>query len=96
MKIVAISKRLPGADVQKIIALGEQETRAAWALYKQGIARELCFDKEQSKGVIVFEAADHAEARRALATLPLVQAGQIDFDLYTMGPYAALENLFAR
>lgn len=95
MRYVAISRRLPGADPQRIAALALDEARAAWALYRSGVARELAFDTEQSKGVLMLEAADRAAARAALAALPLVQLGQIDFDLFALGPYTQLEQLFA-
>jgi hypothetical protein len=96
MRFLAISKRLPGADVQKIMALGLDETRAAWSLYANGPVRELCFDKDKSKGLIFLECASEQQVRETLATLPLVQAGQIDFDVYALGPYANLSVLFAK
>lgn len=96
MRYLCISKRLPDAEVQKIMALGVEETRAAWSLYVNGPVRELCFDKEKSKGLIFMECSSEREVREALATLPLVKAGQIDFDVYALGPYANLSVLFAK
>lgn len=96
MRFLAISKRLAGAELEKIIALGADETRAVWSLYANGPVRELCFDKDKSKGLIFLECASEQQVREALATLPLVQAGQIDFDVYALGPYTNLSALFAK
>jgi hypothetical protein len=38
----------------------------------------------------VLEAKDEAEARSFLETLPLVQKGMLDFDLYGVRPYRGL------
>jgi hypothetical protein len=96
VRFLAISKRLPGADPERIAALAVPETRAAWALYASGVVRELCFDAEARRGIVFLECEDRAAAQRALATLPLVAARQIDFDLYALGPYRQLESLFTK
>ena len=46
--------------------------------------------------VLVLEAASVDAARARLATLPMVTAGQIDFDFYALGPYTQLSTLFAK
>jgi len=51
----------------------------------------------QSAGqaVLVLEAAGPEEARQALETLPLVQAGLIEFQILPLIPYDGFARLFA-
>jgi muconolactone delta-isomerase len=95
MRLIAISSRLEGADPGRIEALAADEARKAWELYARGRVRTLYFDLERCKGIVELECADRAEARAVLSELPLVQAGQIGFDIYALGPYTQLEALFA-
>lgn len=95
MQVLAISRRRDGADVTRLAALARAETQAAWALYAGGTARAIHFDARQSRGILTLEVADLDAARAALATLPTVAEGLIDFDLYELGPYRQLQNLFA-
>ncbi|HUP05772.1 MAG TPA: hypothetical protein VMU47_01385 [Caldimonas sp.] len=92
---VCVSRRLPGHDPERIEALGADETLAAWRLHVQGVFHALHFDAAQNKGVVLIEAANANEARAALARLPVVRGGQIDFDVVALGPYARLETQFA-
>ena len=92
---VCISRRRPGHDPERIRALALDETRTAWRLHAGGEFHALHFDAEQARGVVFVEAADAAGAQRALAQLPMVQEGQIEFDVVALGPYRRLEALFA-
>jgi hypothetical protein len=71
------------------------EAARAWELYLAGVIRELYFRADRHTAVLVLECAEAAEARAALATLPLVQAGLITFDLIPLAPYPGFERLFA-
>jgi hypothetical protein len=59
------------------------------------VIRELYFRRDQSTAVLVLECADVEAAREALATLPLVEAGLIRFDLLPLAPYPGFARLFA-
>ncbi len=95
MKILALERELPGASPDDFRLNSRAEAARAWALYQQGILRELYFHAEQHTAVLVLECAGVNEAQAALDTLPLVQAGLIAFDLLPLVPYSGFERLFA-
>jgi hypothetical protein len=67
----------------------------AWELYQAGVIRELYFRTDEPSAVLVLECADVDEARSVLATLPLVNAGLIDFELIPLRAYPGFARLFA-
>ncbi|MBP8974464.1 MAG: hypothetical protein KBH93_11360 [Anaerolineae bacterium] len=48
-----------------------------------------------SRAVLILECADADEARDALATLPLVRAGLIAFEIIALRSYPGLARLFS-
>lgn len=59
------------------------------------VVREIYFRADRSAAVLVLESASLEEARAALATLLLVKAGLIMFDLIPLKPYPGFARLFA-
>lgn len=96
MKILAIEKELPGATAEGFAPLLKAEAAHAWELYQAGVIRELYFHQEQHVAVLVLECPDLAAAREALAGLPLVQAGLIEFELLPLVPYTGFSRLFEK
>ncbi len=95
MKLIAIEKELPGktaADFQPHLTA---EAKRAWELYQAGIFRELYFHQTDHVAVLVLECDGLAEAQEALATLPLVKAGFIAFDVLPLVPYPGFSRLFS-
>ena len=96
MKILAIERETGGTtDTQFAQPLLQREAARAWELYQSGIIREMYFHRDQHIAVLMLECADVDEARTALDTLPLVQAGLIDFDLMPLIAYSGFARLFA-
>jgi muconolactone delta-isomerase len=95
MKILALEKELPGATAEAFQPLLKDEARRVWELQQSGALREIHFRADQHTAVMVMECADIEEARHLLATLPLVQAGLITFDLIPLTPYDGFARLFA-
>ena len=95
MKILAIEKAVPGTPDWAFAPYLATEAREAWRLHQDGILRELYFRADSDEAVLVLECTDAAAARRALAELPLVQAGLIDFDLIPLRAYPGFARLFA-
>jgi muconolactone delta-isomerase len=94
MKILAIEKELdkkPAADMAPLL---EREARRAWELYQSGTFREIYFMQEHRLAVIMLEAENAAEAKKALDSLPLVKEGYIDFDVMPLAPYPGFARLF--
>jgi hypothetical protein len=94
MRFLCLSRRLPGADPARIAALVRAEARAVWDLVAEGIARDVSFDRKAGKGIVILECADEAAMRAALARLPLVAEGLIDFDVHEMSPFTQFALLF--
>jgi muconolactone delta-isomerase len=95
MKVLAIERELSDVDFSAFTpALGRAEALRAWALYQEGIVRELYFRADKTEAVLILECADVEEAAAALATLPMVQAGLIAFDLIPLKAYPGFARLF--
>jgi len=96
MKVVAISKDLPGADEEQFTEdILRAEAGKAWELYQSGILREFYFTADTHEAVLILECGGAGEARSHLAGLPLVQAGLIDFEVKALVPYPGFARLFA-
>ena len=94
MKILAIEKELGKNRVDDMTRLMEKEARRAWELYQSGIFREIYFAQDRPLAIIIIEAESVDDAKKALATLPLVEAGYIDFDVVPLAPYPGFARLF--
>ena len=96
MKILAIDKILPGASEEKIYPHIKEEAAKAWELYNNGVFREMYFRTDRGGAVLILECPDVEEARKVLDSLPLVQAGLVDFEIIPLGPFMPLGSLFAK
>ncbi len=94
MKILALSRELPGVTAEQYPPLLKEEARHAWDLHQSGVVRELYFREDIPEVVLVMECASLDEARAALAGLPLVEAGLITFDLIPLRAYDGFARLF--
>ncbi len=96
MKILALEKELPGYTAADFQTHLRGEALRVWELYQQGVVREIYFAPGSSaRAVLMLEAVDETAACEALATLPLVAAGLIQFDLLPLVPYPGWGRLFA-
>jgi muconolactone delta-isomerase len=95
MRILTIERPVEGVpDSAFTPELGAAEARRAWELHQAGLIRELYFRADESAAVLVLECADLAEAERALATLPMVAAGLIRFEVLPLRAYPGFARLF--
>jgi hypothetical protein len=95
MKILALEKELPGVAAEAYQPLLKAEARRIWELQQSGVIHEIYFNSDQHTAVIMLECAYIAEAQDLLASLPLVKAGLIEFELIPLVPYDGLARLFA-
>ena len=95
MKLLALERELPGGTAQAFQPLLKKEARCVWELQQSGVVREIYFNADQHTAVLVLECSDRESAQALLATLPLVQAGLIEFDLIALMPYDGFARLFA-
>ena len=94
MKILAIEKEIPGVADDAFGPLLNAEAMRAWELYQSGTIREMYFRADREEAVLVLECNTIREAQKRLATLPLVKAGLIAFDLIPLRAYPGFERLF--
>ena len=94
MKILALEHELPGATAEKFQQFTKAEARKVWELHQTGIIRELYFRADKNDAVLILECASVIEAQEILATLPLVKAGLISFEVIPLKAYPGFARLF--
>ena len=94
MKILALEKEAPGATSEQFQAHSKAEARRVWELYLAGVVRETYFRADHKEAVLVLECASAVDAQEILATLPLVKAGLIEFEVIPLAPYPGFGRLF--
>lgn len=94
MKFLALEVEAPGLTAGDFAPHAKAEAARVWELVKAGLIRETYFNPDDHTAVLILEAADRAEAQQALASLPMVQAGLIRFDIVPLAPYTGFERLF--
>ena len=71
------------------------EAARVWELYQEDEFRELYFHRDQHTAILVLESSSLDAARETLASLPLVRAGLIEFELTPLIPYTGFVRLYA-
>lgn len=95
MKILAVERDLVGVDAAAMPPLLKAEAMRVWDLVQAGVVRETYFRADRPSAVLVLECANVEEAEQVLATLPLVQAGLIAFNIIPLVSYPGFGRLFA-
>jgi muconolactone delta-isomerase len=96
MKILAIEREVSDVDFSAFTPeLARAEALQAWRLYQEGSVRELYFRADKTEAVLILECASVEEAAATLATLPMVAAGLVAFDLIPLKAYPGFARLFA-
>lgn len=96
MQILAIEKSLKPVDSTRDRDLLRDEAERVWALQKESVIREIWFTVRDHDAIILLECASEEEAKRQLATLPLVRANLIAFDVVPLRAYDGFDRLFER
>jgi muconolactone delta-isomerase len=94
MRIIALEKENPELSAEEFRPHLKAEAARAWELYQAGIIREIYFRADTSEAVLILECANVSEADAVLATLPLVKAGLITFEIIPLRPYPGFARLF--
>ena len=94
MKILAHSRTLAADEAAFSTELLHAEAEKVWELQQDGRIREIYFTAD-GEAVLLLELRSAAEARRVLATLPLVRAKLIEFTIDELRPYSGFARLFA-
>ncbi len=94
MKILALEHERPGSTPEQFQPLLKEEALAVWQLHQSGTLREIYFDACSHTAVLILECEKTEAAQAILATLPLVHAGLIEFELIPLAPYDGFARLF--
>ena len=94
MKILAMEIEVVNIQPEQFGSFLKAEAQRAWELYQSGTLRELYFRADRSQAVLILECADMNEAQQILASLPLVKAGLIAFEVIPLVPYPGFARLF--
>ncbi len=93
MKILAIEKEIPGTTSEHFAPHLKDEAVHVYDLYKNGIIREIYFQKNISSAVLIMECKDAKEAKTYLNEFPLVKNKLIDFDVIPLVPYPGFDRI---
>lgn len=96
MKLFAIDRILPTATEEKIRNVVLKDAFHTWTLYSKDMIREAYFRKDRPGVVLVLEAPSVDDAKRMLATFPLVKAGVVEFDVIPVGHFLPFGTLFSK
>ena len=89
--------RIPeGTPRKNVIRLIREEAKAVWKLYESGIVRELYYIEDLSGAVLTVEATQFEDVKKAVETLPMIQAGLLEPDYIPLKPYTGFGKLFAK
>ena len=94
MKVLAIEHDVPNVNASEFKPYLREEAWRVWELYLSGVLREIYFRQDKTNAVLILECASLAEAQSVLNTLPLVEAGLIEFEVIPLAPYPGFARLF--
>lgn len=94
VKVLAIEHDVPNVSASEFKPHLREEAWQVWELYLSGVLREIYFRQDKTDAVLILECANLAEAQSVLNTLPLVQAGLIEFEVIPLAPYPGFARLF--
>jgi len=89
MQFLTISRRRTEQfSDEQFRALVDAEVQQACTLYGEGFLRQIWHRADVAGACLLVEAASEAEVREKLRTLPMVEAGMLDFTVVPLKPYA--------
>ena len=94
MKILAIEKEIEGKTKEEFLPHLNAEALDVWRLYQSDIIREIYFDNDNRRAVLILECKDKEEALEILSGLPLVKEKLIEFEIIPLSPYPGYSRLF--
>lgn len=94
MKFLAMSRRVEGVADAAVAPHAAGEALQAFRLMRSGTFEQLWFSPDWKGAVLLVEATSRDAAVDALATLPMVAANVIAFDVWQLQPYDHYARLF--
>jgi hypothetical protein len=95
VKVLAIGHARSGIRWEHIAPYVGEQARSVWERYEIDQVREFYLRADHQPGaVLILECDDVTEAERLVATLPLAEAGLLDFELIPLRPFMGFRELF--
>lgn len=94
MKILAIENEIEGKRKEEFQPHLKSEASEVWRLYQSDVLREIYFDTENRRAILILECRDVKEAKDRLSELPLVKEKLIQFEVIPLSPYPGYSRLF--
>ena len=95
MKVLAIGHPRSGIRWEHIAPYVGEQARSVWERYEIYQVREFYLRADHQPGaVLILECDDVTEAERLVATLPMAEAGLLDFELIPLRPFMGFRELF--
>jgi hypothetical protein len=94
MKIISILTPGNKADRSDFERLSLSEEKRVWELYTTQRLREMYFQQDPIKVLLVWEAESKDQVREWLDSLPMVRENLFVIELIAMGPWVPLQVLF--
>lgn len=95
MKLLAIEQETTSVNWDEENEVLVNESYQVYHLFQEGIIRDIYFT-ETENAVIILECATKDEAYAILATLPLVKAGLISFEVMELRPYTGFDRIIQK
>lgn len=95
MQFLVLANVREGVPNEQVASLAKEEAKVVWGLYVLGRVRSAHYRADIPGAVLMLEATDLSEATRAVASLPMVQAGLLRTEILPLEPYTGFEVLFA-
>ncbi len=95
MKILVLAERHAATSLDQMRPHFKAEVQAVWDLYTRGIVREF-YTRADGGGpaILAVESDDVETAKKALASLPLVEKHMIDLEYVPLAPFNGLQHLW--
>ena len=94
MKFLALLTMSAGSDRAAFPSLLVVEEQVIWASYRVGLLREKYFQRDPLAVSLIYETGSIDEVHTELDKLPMVQAGLLDRQIVSLGPWLPLEVMF--
>jgi hypothetical protein len=96
MQFLVIARVAEGTPMEKVMPLVQTEAAHVWEDYKADFVRSIHYIGDMSGAVLMVEADSLEAAKKAVAKLPMVEAGVLNPEIIPLKPYTGLEALFAK
>lgn len=95
MQFLLIGRIPQDIAIKQLLPLVKPEATKVWELYASDRLRSIHYITDKSGVVLLYEADCLEEVNKVVASLPMVQAGVLKFEIIPLMPFTGIEELFA-